>query len=259
MCVCHGACFPPPPVLKNIQLPYKECRINITISISASDEEKGSVCLSLPSHKALDLYSHTYTRKSTTTDCASETVQWWSLAWMSKHHRLPLPPPLLITVHRLCGCGSSAELDRCAPSHPPSAIRLSKNAYSSLHTIMCTRHWVCFDFFPSGLIKRKGRKRKKREKLFRFKHSAFSKHFGLSQERVERQRGNWHNYRFFFRFIKFFGLAAFGLKWFYCKSNCINISRAVRLKRSLVDWSSRTKINLLQLSKCFVQIKECND
>ena len=35
MCVCDGAC---PPVLKNIQLPYKEC--SITISISASDKER---------------------------------------------------------------------------------------------------------------------------------------------------------------------------------------------------------------------------
>ena len=81
-------------------------------------QRKKALCvLSLPSHK--DLSSHTYMRKSTTTDCVSETVQWRSLAWMSNHHRLALPPPLLIPIHRLCGCGSSAGLDRCAPPHPP--------------------------------------------------------------------------------------------------------------------------------------------
>ena len=128
---------------------------------------------------------------------------------MSNHHRLPPPPPLLIPIHGLCACGSSAGLDRCAPPHPPSGIRLSKNAFSSLHTITCTRHWVCFDFFPSGLIKRRGRKRKNREKLFRFKGSAILKHFGLSRERVQRQRGNSHNLSiFFFPVIEFFGLAA---------------------------------------------------
>ena len=49
---------------------------------------------------------------------------------------------------------------------PHQLLDCKKNAYSSLHTIMCTRHWVCFDFYPSGLIKRRGRKRKNREKLF---------------------------------------------------------------------------------------------
>ena len=88
---------------------------------------------------------------------------------------------------------------------PPLAIRLSKNTYSSLHTITCTRHWVCFDFFsPSGLIKRRGRKRRNREKLFRFIGSAVSKRFGLSRERVQRQRGNLHNLWIFFRFVEFF-------------------------------------------------------
>ena len=59
------------------------------------------------------------------------------------------------------------------PSPPPISFRLSKNAYSSLHTITCTGHWVGFDFFPSGLIKRRGIKRKIEKSYFYLKAVQF--------------------------------------------------------------------------------------
>ena len=37
------------------------------------EKRKRAPCVYFYRHKALDLYSHTYTHKSTTTDCASET------------------------------------------------------------------------------------------------------------------------------------------------------------------------------------------
>ena len=117
--------------------------VSISVSVRRTKEE-GSVCLSLPSHKALDLYSHTYTRKSTNTDCVSKTVQWQSFAWVSNHHRLPPPSPLLIPIKWLCECGSSA------PPHPPSAIRLSKTPTLPFIQLRVLGIGCVFIFFALG-------------------------------------------------------------------------------------------------------------
>ena len=154
--MCHGAC---PPVLKNIQLLYKECSITVTsVSISASDKERRlRVYISIVSQSTI--HTHTRAKAQTLTArarrCSGDRLHECPIT-IAYHCHHP--------IHRLCACRFSAGLDRCAPPHPPSAIRLSQNAYFSLHTITCTRHWVCFDFSPSGLIKRRGKKRKNREK-----------------------------------------------------------------------------------------------
>ena len=61
MCMCHGAC---PPVLKNIQLPYKECSITvIRVSISASDKQRRlCVSTSTVSHSTRPLFTHIHAR-----------------------------------------------------------------------------------------------------------------------------------------------------------------------------------------------------
>ena len=125
VCVCDTV--PVPTYWKTYNCFTKNAVSLSLVSVSVRwTKKEGSVCLSLPSHKALDLYSHTHTRKSTTTDCASETVQWRSLAWISIHHRLPPPPPLLIPIHRLCACRSSAGLEQCAPPHPHQLLDCRK-------------------------------------------------------------------------------------------------------------------------------------
>ena len=152
VCVCYGACPPTPPCWRTYNCLTKNAVSLSLVSVSVRRTKKeGSVCLSIASHKALELYSHTYTRKSTTTDCANKTVQWRSLAWMSNHHRLPPPPPfLLIHIHWLCGCGSSAGLDRCAPPHPPSAIRLSKTSTLPFIQLRVLGIGCVLIFFPLG-------------------------------------------------------------------------------------------------------------
>ena len=71
---------------------------------------------------------------------------------------------------------------------------------------------MCFDFFPYGLIKRRGKKRKNREKLFRFKGSAV-RSISVYRRKEYKGKEEIHTiYLFFFQFIEFFGVAAFGLK-----------------------------------------------
>ena len=73
-----------------------------------------------------------------------------------------------------------------------------------------------FDFFPSGLIKRRGRKRKKREK----KEKSYFDLKAVPFRSISVYRGKGYKgkeeirtiYLFFFQFVEFFGLAPFGLK-----------------------------------------------
>ena len=62
VCVCHGAC---PPVLKNIQLLYKECGITVTsVSISVSDKERRlRVSISTVSQNTRPLFTHIHAQK----------------------------------------------------------------------------------------------------------------------------------------------------------------------------------------------------
>ena len=78
VCVCVTVPVSPPRVEEHTTA-LQRMQSLVSVSVRRTKKE-GSVCLSLPSHKALDLYSHTYMHKSTTTDCASETVHWRSLA-----------------------------------------------------------------------------------------------------------------------------------------------------------------------------------
>ena len=128
---------------------------------------------------------------------------------MSHHHRLPPSLTLLMPIHRLLLAGLVQGLIGVPLPTPHQLLDCQKNAYSSLHTITCTRHWVCFDFFPSGLIKRRGKIEKS---YFGLKAVPFR---SISVYREKGYKGKEEIrtiYLFFFRFIEFFGLAAFGLK-----------------------------------------------
>ena len=152
VCVCHGACHP---VLKNIQLPYKECSITITISIS---ERRLRVSY---------LYCLTKTSIHTLTCAKAQPLT-------ARARRCSGDPlrecPSTIAYH--CHHPSSFPFIDCVGTSivqgligvplptPPSAIRLSKTPTLPFIQLRVLGIRCALIFFPSGLIKRREKKKK---------------------------------------------------------------------------------------------------
>ena len=191
VCVCHGACSScveeHTTALQRIQYHFH------SVSVCRTKKE-GSVCLSLQCHKALDLYTHTRAKaqplSAPARRCSSDPLRECPITITYHHHQ-----PSSFLFIDCVGAGLVQGLISVPLPTPHQLLVLDcrKHLLFPIHNYStCTKHWVCFDFFSLWVIREKG-KSKKREKLFRFKGSAVSKHFGLSRERVQKQRGNSHN------------------------------------------------------------------